>query len=89
MDGEVAIKEFNRLVDRNLTFDKELDKYVDLNEDQRPRLDDFYWKTVGIKEDLKHLWSVIRKTLTLSHGNATVSSIELLHIGLYYLWFIL
>ena len=38
------------------------------------RLDDFFYKNVGSKDNMQDLWTVTKIVLTISHGNARVES---------------
>ena len=49
----------------------ELFNDFDWNKD---RLDAFYYKTIGTKEEFRELWSVCQMAFILSHGNASVES---------------
>ena len=40
----------------------------------KERLDVFYHKAIGSKEEFKEIWSVFQLVFILSHGNACVES---------------
>ena len=71
--GDLINDQFRQLVDDDQDFQKELTLFKSLTTEEQPRLDAFYWNIVGSRDKYKDLWPFIRKLLTLSHGNATVS----------------
>lgn len=70
--GDLIVQQFRDLVDVDENFRKELSSYKSAPVEMQPRLDTFYWNAVGTREHYKELWMMVRKLLTLSHGNATV-----------------
>ena len=70
--GDSILQQYRELVDADEDFSKELLSFKSAPVEDQPRLDTFYWNVVGIREHYKELWMMIRKLLTLSHGNATV-----------------
>lgn len=70
-DGDSARRLFSTLLETD-SFRQRLQRYKDEIEGDRPRLDDFFWELIGSEEKFQALWKIVRKILTLSHGNATV-----------------
>lgn len=68
--GDTVVAQFNTFV-ADPSVQKQLQTYKDTVEAEKPRLDDLFYKMMNTK--YPQLWTVVRKVLTLSHGNATVS----------------
>lgn len=72
--ADVSVQQYEKLIDSS-AFQSKVRDYNNCPEKEKTRLDDFYWELVGSHDCYAEVWSIIRKVLTLSHGNATVSAI--------------
>ena len=67
--GDIVVQQFSSFAaDRKVT--EELDRFQKAEEAIQPRLDVMYHDMMASK--YSSLWDVVRKILTLSHGNAPV-----------------
>ena len=76
MDGDVIINEFKDFISEGAKSGlfSSFKRYDGDNEkkEKKDRLDEFYYNKLANDKKKRHLWSVVRQLLLLSHGQATV-----------------
>jgi hypothetical protein len=72
IDPDLVIRLYSQLLE-DADYLRGIQEFKLTKEGMQPGLDEFFYKFTGSVHKYEQLWIVIRKVLTLSHGNASVS----------------